>query len=345
MEQLTTPTFSLAEADQLISQSNYSSIFILVDSNTHQHCLPLLQRSCPSLRDVEVLEVEPGEAQKDIEIAAGLWQAMLELGADRNTLLVCLGGGVITDLGGFIASTFKRGIDFLLIPTTLLAMVDAAIGGKTGINLGGSKNQVGTFTVGVGTVHHPLFLETLPERELKAGYAEMLKHALLHSKESLNRFLESPSIELDLIMLESKNSQDLKAEIVAEDPKEQGRRKTLNLGHTAGHAIEALVQSHDSPLNHGECVALGLQIALELSVQITGLDATVAAGVIEHIKANFPRMPKLDLEALWLRMLQDKKNEDGKVLFVLLESVGQAKWGIEVSKDQFAQVYRDLLSR
>ena len=345
MEQLNTPTFTLKEADQLISESDYSSIFILVDSNTHQHCLPLLQRSCPSLRDVEVLEVEPGEAQKDIEIVAGLWQAMLELGADRNTLLVCLGGGVITDLGGFIASTFKRGIDFLLIPTSVLAMVDAAIGGKTGINLGGSKNQVGTFCVGRGIVHHPPFLETLPERELKAGYAEMLKHALLDSQETLDRLLKHPVIGLELIMMESKNSQELKARVVAEDPKEEGLRKTLNLGHTAGHAIEALTQSSENSLNHGECVALGMQIALKLSSKHCGLEAEIAEKVVEHIAANFPPMPQLDEDALWKRMLEDKKNQSGKVLFVLLDSIGQAKWGIEVSRDQFFEVYRELLSR
>jgi 3-dehydroquinate synthase len=314
--------------------------FILVDSNTHVHCLLALQTACSNLRDVEILEIEAGEDAKDIEVAASLWQALIELGADRNSCLICLGGGVVTDLGAFVASTFKRGIPFILVPTTLLAMIDAAIGGKTGVNVGAFKNQAGTFAEPTAIVIDYRWLRTLPDAELRSGYAEMLKHALLEETNLLNTFLALPSVEAANLIPYIKPSQATKLRIVELDPTENGERKMLNFGHTAGHAIESWARTSDRPLLHGEAIAFGMRVALMLSEIHAQFDPQLRAQIDAHIQTVFhdllqPADLRKQSGALWQFMLADKKNEAGEVRFVLLNSPGCAVLSQAIDRDQF----------
>ncbi len=314
--------------------------FILVDSNTHVHCLPALQTACSQLRDVEILEIEAGEDAKDIEVAASLWQALIELGADRNSCLICLGGGVVTDLGAFVASTFKRGIPFILVPTTLLAMIDAALGGKTGVNVGPFKNQAGTFALPAALVVDYRWLRTLPAAELRSGYAEMLKHALLEDGSLLTTFLGFKTLEAADLIPYIKASQATKMRIVESDPTENGERKTLNFGHTAGHAIESWARAANTPLLHGEAIALGMRIALLLSEIHAQFNPQLRTQIDTHIQTIFhDLLPLADLrkqgDALWQFMLADKKNEAGEVRFVLLNAPGRAVLSQAINRDQF----------
>lgn len=332
--------------EQLSELNNHPAVqaekkrFILVDSNTHLHCLPALQTACSNLRDVEVLEIEAGEDAKDFEVAASLWQAMIELGADRNSCLICLGGGVVTDLGGFVASTFKRGIPFIHIPTTLLAMVDAAIGGKTGINVGLYKNQAGTFAQPQAVVIDPRWLSTLPYTELRSGYAEMLKHALIVHDNLLRKFLDLVSLEITDLLPFIKQSQTTKLHIVAQDPTEKGTRKLLNFGHTAGHAIESWARNHQQPLLHGEAIAIGMRIALLLSEIHCGFDTALRLKIDAHIRLIFNNLTQVEQlrkhsDELWELMLADKKNDSGEVRFVLLKAIGDAELDYTIEQAQF----------
>jgi 3-dehydroquinate synthase len=331
--------------DALLEAKNYSSVFVLVDEHTHQYCLSRLQQSCTQLRDVEVLEVESGEANKDIAIAAQLWEAMIQLGADRHSCLINLGGGVITDLGGFVASTLKRGMDFVHIPTTLLAMVDAAIGGKTGVNVGIYKNQAGTFQHPAAIILHPGWLDTLPQREWLSGYAEVIKHALIGAPEQLDRLFAHPPLSRrkdETLILDSAR---VKERIVAEDPLEKGLRKALNFGHTAGHALEAYSARTAAPLTHGEAVSLGMRIALALSVNHAGLSVDVRDRADAYLAAHYPVLPDCTVDDLWPLMLADKKNRDGQVNFVLLSDVGSPVPDCVIDREAFEKTYAQVKQR
>jgi len=244
--------------------------------------------------------------------------------------LVNLGGGVVTDLGGFAASTYKRGIKFINIPTTLLAMVDAAIGGKTGIDFGGGKNQIGTFAGADVVLVYPMFLETLPQRELLSGLAEMLKYGFIADVDLLNIKLENYQ---DYI----RRAGDIKREIVAQDPFESGLRKILNFGHTLGHAIESYSLTTDAPLLHGEAVALGILGALWLSVRLKGLDEQV----LQDYEKQLPMMlsetkiilSEADVEPILGYLSLDKKNKGEQSQFVLLEAVGKPVWDVEIEPE------------
>ena len=314
--------------------------FILVDSNTHVHCLPALQTACSNLRDVEILEIEASEEAKDIEVAASLWQALIELEADRKSCLICLGGGVVTDLGAFVASTFKRGIPFILIPTTLLALVDAAIGGKTGVNVGPFKNQAGTFAQPAAIVSDYRWLRSLPDVELRSGYAEMLKHALLEESQLLKTFLAFNTLEITQLIPHIQASQATKVRIVSADPMETGERKALNFGHTVGHAIESWARTTEKPLLHGEAIALGMQVALMLSEIHSAFNPLLRAQIDAHIRLIYHDLPSFDDlrkhgDQLWQYMLADKKNEAAQVRFVLLKSPGQFDLSVAVDREQF----------
>jgi 3-dehydroquinate synthase len=260
----------------LAAKDTYSGIFILVDTNTRMVCLPVLQRLADLPDDVKILEVEPGEKSKSFETTIKLWNELAALGADRYSLLICLGGGVICDLGGFVASTYQRGIEFVYIPTSLLAQVDAAIGGKTGINLNQLKNYVGLFSTPKAIFILTEFLQSLPFAELLAGYAEVVKHALLSSEKTFRQltkqFPDQQSIrnckEWDPIV---SHSVKVKSNVVNSDPTEKGLRKILNFGHTVGHAFEShSLNSGNTTLPHGYAVAMGLIVELCLSVKLSG---------------------------------------------------------------------------
>ena len=316
---------SISDFDSVLKsfEKKWTNIYILADENTKIDCLPRLLEVSNMLKDANLLVLDPGEDTKTIEIADSLWSSLLETGADRKSLVINLGGGVVTDLGGFVASTFKRGIDFIHIPTTLLAQVDAAIGGKTGVNLEYSKNQVGTFA-------HPLFiytdsefLKTLPERELISGLAEVVKYGLIADKAlfSLLKSKDSLIPNLDSII---STSIKIKEKFVLADFKESGDRKKLNFGHTIGHAIESYFMGE---VLHGEAIAAGMICESYLSFCKEKLTELELNEIIQMISSFFNKIELEEkmFEALLEEMRADKKNEDGKLNFTLLTGIGKSK--------------------
>ena len=313
--------------DDFISKSNYSSTYVLMDENIMADCWPILSKESEKLRDAEILLIEAGESQKDIAIATQLWQALTENGADRSSLLINFGGGVVTDLGGFIASTFKRGMDFINIPTSLLAMVDASVGGKTGINLQHHKNQIGLFSEPKCIFIQSRFLETLDNRQIKNGYAEMLKHGLITDANLWDSLKQIKKINpLDIIPYIEKCIQ-IKVDIVERDPLEKGLRKTLNFGHSLGHLFESFsLQNDENPLYHGEAVAIGMIIESYLSKQKSGLPQTEFDDIESHLTSIYNKYEIPDF--FWAEfeniINQDKKKEGKKLNFTFVSKIGAA---------------------
>ncbi|WP_299889713.1 3-dehydroquinate synthase [uncultured Lacinutrix sp.] len=312
-----------------IKKSNYSKIFILADENTNIDCVPHVLANLSADIEYDILEIEPGEEQKNLDICLGLWEALSEYGADRKSLIINIGGGVITDLGGFIASTFKRGIDFINIPTSLLAMVDASIGGKTGIDLGTLKNQIGVINTPELIVVDINFLETLPPLEIRSGLAEMLKHGLIYSEDYFNRCLNIRNLNLEELGGLIHESITIKKNIVDKDPKEQNLRKTLNYGHTLGHAIESYFMETEGKerLLHGEAIAIGMVLANYLSVETLGFSEEKNKSIKNNLKELYGHIEfsNEDLPPIIELLKYDKKNEHGNINFVLLKSIGNPK--------------------
>ena len=313
--------------------SEASKVFILTDENVAPFWLPDVARRLHCDAAIEIV-IKAGEQHKNLQTVQRIWKTLLKHHADRNALLVNLGGGVITDMGGFAASTYKRGIKFINIPTTLLAMVDAAIGGKTGIDFGGSKNQIGTFAEAEEVIIVPVFLETLPERELFSGMAEMLKYGFIADANLLNVNLENYQQYIT-------RCGEIKLSIVAQDPTEKGLRKVLNFGHTIGHAIESHCLTTDYPLLHGEAVALGMLGALWLSVQQCGLDEKVLHDYEKQLRVLLSEaelnLTEADVKPILGYLALDKKNKDRKPQFVLLEAVGKPVRDVEVEPSLIKQ--------
>ena len=303
-----------------------SKVFILTDENVAPFWLPEVEYWLNCKNAVEIV-ISAGERHKNLQTIQRIWKTLMKHHADRNALLINLGGGVITDLGGFAASTYKRGIKFINVPTTLLAMVDAAIGGKTGIDFGGGKNQIGTFAEAEAVIIDPVFLETLPERELLSGMAEMIKYGFIADSNLLNVSLENYQQYIT-------RCSEIKREIVMQDPTEKGLRKVLNFGHTLGHAIESHCLTTDYPLLHGEAVALGLLGALWLSVKQCGLDENVLQDYEKQLPVLLSEaelnLTEADVEPILGYLALDKKNRDEKPQFVLLEVVGRPVRDVEV---------------
>ena len=303
-----------------------SKVFILTDENVAPFWLPEIEYWLNCKNAVEIV-IKAGEQHKNLQTVQRIWRTLMKQHADRNALLINLGGGVVTDLGGFAASTYKRGIKFINIPTTLLAMVDAAIGGKTGIDFGGGKNQIGTFAEAEEVIIDPVFLETLPQREICSGLAEMLKYGFIADSNLLNVNLENYQQYIT-------HCGEIKHEIVMQDLAEKGLRKVLNFGHTLGHAIESHCLTTDYPLLHGEAVALGMLGALWLSVRQCGLDEKV----LQDFESQLPMLlseveislSESDIEPILGYLVHDKKNKDEKPQFVLLEAVGKPVWDVEI---------------
>lgn len=313
--------------------SEASKVFILTDENVAPFWLPETEYWLDCEDAVEIV-LRPGEKYKTLQTVQRIWKTLMKHHADRNALLVNLGGGVITDLGGFAASTYKRGIKFINIPTTLLAMVDAAIGGKTGIDFGGGKNQIGTFADAEEVIVDPVFLETLPQRELLSGLAEMLKYGFITDANLLETNLENYKQYIV-------RAGEIKREIVAKDLTEKGLRKILNFGHTLGHAIESYCLTTDYPLLHGEAVAMGMTAALWLSVKQCGLDERVLQDYEQQLpmllsEANL-NLTEADVEPILSYLALDKKNKGDKPQFVLLEAVGKPIWDAEVEPEWVRQ--------
>ncbi|MFT3886491.1 MAG: 3-dehydroquinate synthase [Flavobacteriales bacterium] len=311
--------------------------FILGDEHTLAHCLPELLAHVPALREAETMQVQGGEASKAIEVCKALWGHLAEREADRQSILVALGGGVITDLGGFVAATFKRGIRFVHVPTTLMGMVDASIGGKTAIDLLGVKNLVGVFADPVAVYMHVPFLRTLGKRELLNGVAEMVKHGLVRDARHWNDLRRTPLHDLAALTPLIERSAAIKAEVVSEDPREIGPRKLLNFGHTIGHALESFaLESADRNLLHGEAVAIGMVCEAWLSWRLGLLDRDRMNAVQEHLlQLYLPfHLQGSDHHRVIELMRHDKKNAGDQFRFTLLTDIGSARVDVPVSAAQ-----------
>lgn len=326
-----------------IEKGDFSSIFFVVDENTHDMCLPYLLQSLEDLPRCEVLEVEAGEETKSSEVLVQLWMVMSELKADRHSLVINLGGGVITDLGGFLAGTYMRGLPFINIPTSLLAMVDASNGGKNGINLGHFKNRVGLFQKPEAVCVIPDFLETLTRREVVSGFAEMLKHGLIadaeywNSLQSFNTALDVPSLEM------IKQSIEIKQSFIDQDFKEMGPRKALNFGHTIGHAIESLSLKTAEPLLHGEAIALGMMAEALLSERYAALPSKQLTEILTAIGEFYSNVSfKASAEELLEVMLGDKKNRGDELRFSLITEIGNAVVDVPVSAEDVVGAMRQI---
>ena len=320
----------LEELKEILSEA--SQVFVLTDENVAQYWLPELEHWL-GCEQAEEIVVGAGESHKTLQTAQEVWETLLENNADRQTVLVNLGGGTVTDLGGFVASCYQRGIRFVNVPTTLLAMVDAAIGGKNGVNLAGCKNQIGTFTEPLEVMVNPICLSTLPERELLSGLAEMVKYGFIADKDLLK--VNDRNYERYIL-----RAGEIKREIVEEDFKELGYRKVLNFGHTIGHAVEAYSLTTDTPLTHGESVAVGMWCALWLSVGACGLDEEVLMDYLPTLQLLLSEaewgFASKDIDAIMAYLDHDKKNVDGKHGFVLLKAV---------EKPVYDQVVSDAMVR
>lgn len=337
-----------SKLNKLLAQNNYSKIFILVDENTNEYCLPEFLPLLATEIAFEIIEIESGELQKNIPTCTEIWTVLTELGADRKSVILNLGGGVLTDLGGFVAATFKRGIDFINIPTTLLGMVDAAIGGKNGVDLNVLKNQVGTITNPQLVLIDTRFLNTLPQNQMRSGLAEMLKHGLIFDQNYWNLFQDLAQLDLSDLDLLIHRAIEIKNEIVLQDPKEQNIRKALNFGHTLGHAIESyfLENEEKTSLLHGEAIAIGMILESYLSLQEKLIGMETYHQIKNTIKSIFGTVEILenDLAPICDLLVHDKKNEYGKVQFVLLTGIGQVKMNQEVAIPLIMSAFKDYKS-
>jgi len=312
-----------------IEKSNFSKLFVLADSNTHEHCLSYFLSHINTHQNIEIIEIEAGEINKTIDTCVGVWNTLSDLDGDRKSLLINLGGGVVTDLGGFVASCFKRGINFINVPTSLLAMVDASVGGKTGVDLGTLKNQIGVINLSDMVLVDTKFLETLPQNEMRSGLAEMLKHGLIQDEAYWHKMSDLSKFTLDDLDNLIYESIIIKKNVVAEDPHENGLRKTLNYGHTLGHAIESYCLSNDKKqtLLHGEAIAVGMLLATYISYKqlsfpkkkLDNIKSTIQGiyGLVDLTSDDYTEIIEL--------MKFDKKNTHGNINFVLLEDIGKTK--------------------
>jgi 3-dehydroquinate synthase len=331
--------------NNFIVQQNYSTIFILVDSNTNELCLLRFLSFLATDKSIEIIEIEAGESEKNINTCLEIWTILTELGGDRKSILINIGGGVITDIGGFVASTFKRGIDFINIPTTLLAMVDASVGGKNGIDLGNLKNQIGIINNPKLVLIDTEYLSTLPQNEIRSGLAEMLKHGLIAEKKYWSQFLDLKHTDFTDFDELIYSSIVIKNTIVMQDPTENGIRKALNFGHTLGHAIESyFLESEDkNNLLHGEAIAVGMILESFISWQKGLIAETEYFEIKNTINAIFDSIvfEEIDIQPILDLLIHDKKNEYGKIQFALLDGIGSIKINQEVENELIIKSFED----
>lgn len=324
----------LAPLKEILDQNKYSKVFVFADTNTAEHCLPVFRSLLDDLEDFDIIETDPGEENKNIDFCIGIWKTLLDFGADRKCLMINLGGGVITDMGGFVASTYKRGIDFINIPTTLLSQVDASVGGKTGIDIDNVKNMVGTFSLPQAVFIENIFLTTLSKRELLSGFAEMIKHGLIADSEYYER-LKTSNYQA-LAPQEIYRSIEIKNQVVTEDPLEKGLRKILNFGHTIGHAVESYALSNSKkPLTHGEAIAIGMICEAYLSAKHCNLTQDELDNISKYILSIYPKYNIMvkSFDTLLELMQSDKKNEDGQIMFSLLDTIGKCTFNCRVTNN------------
>ena len=311
---------------------------ILLDENTFQYCLPQLISSVEALQEAEFVEVPVGEECKSLEVVAQVWQTLMEGEADRRHVIVNLGGGCVCDLGGFVAAGYKRGIRYINVPTTLLSMADAAIGGKTAVNFGGVKNSIGHFYPSVLTVIDPIFLDTLPQEEMLNGQMEMVKTAAVTDPELFYKMIASADPQLIKVVAR------MKSRVVKADPYDRSIRKILNFGHTFGHAIEVY-----RGLPHGLAVGIGMKAAMYLSMKKTGLPEEIYSAYSQWLKEQLLSINShlltfnlKEIESMLPLMRQDKKNAAGNVRCVLLQELGAAMIDVEVSDNEIRDAFLRL---
>lgn len=334
---------SLAE---LLENLPANRTFVLVDQNSQV----VLSKIDFGKLDPQIIVIPPGDTNKNLDTLQQVWLDLQSGGATRNSLLINIGGGVVTDLGGFAAASFKRGIRFVNVPTTLLSAVDAAVGGKTGINFNGLKNEIGAFREADAVLISTTFFDSLPEKEIKSGYAEMLKHGLLKDYQTYRKLIDFDFSDIAgnqlLALLEE--SVNVKRNIVVQDPFEKGLRRALNLGHTAGHAFESLALHRGEPIPHGYAVAWGLVVEAVLSKMIKSLDSTTLYELADYIYRHYSvfNITCDDYDALLNYMRHDKKSEHGEYNFTLLAAPGDVFTGCVVDEESVKaalDIYRDLM--
>jgi len=323
----------------VVSACERDRLFILVDTNTHRWCLPLIS-DFDCMQGAQVITIGATDENKTLDTLAEVWSALQRGGATRHSLMVNLGGGMVTDLGGFAASTFKRGLNYINIPTTLLSMVDASVGGKTGVNFGGLKNEIGVFSNADTVIIDTTFLKTLDKENLLSGYAEMLKHGLISDNKHWAELLRSPEVldKPEEIAGLLEESVAVKQHIVDEDPTEKGLRKALNLGHTVGHAFESLALQR-TPILHGYAVAYGLICELYLSCIKTGFPTDKMRQTVSFIREHYGQMSITcdDYPTLFQLMTHDKKNVAGEINFTLLGDIGDIRINQTATKEEIME--------
>ena len=323
-----------------IAECEHDKIFILTDQTTHDMCLPKLQNFL-CLKGAQSIVIKAGDTNKTLDSLAEVWTALSQGGATRHSLMINLGGGMVTDLGGFAASTFKRGIDFINIPTTLLAMVDASVGGKTGINFGGLKNEIGVFSDSKFVIINTQFLDTLDHDNICSGYAEMLKHGLISDNKHWAELVGFNLAQPDLAQLQRMVAESIKVKerIVTEDPHEHGIRKALNLGHTVGHALESFAMKHGRPVLHGYAVAYGMVCELYLGARKTDFPTDKIHQTVRFILDHYGRLPYTcdDYPELLELMRHDKKNTSGIINFTLLGGIGDIRINQTATKEEIEE--------
>jgi len=337
LQLLNTPIFIGDDAlPELRKQlAHLKHVFILTDVNTLRKCLPVLEKFLPEQIELHTLAITPGEEQKNMNTAIRLWKQMMQLNVTRDDMLINLGGGVVSDMGAFVAATFKRGISFINIPTSLLAMADAAIGNKAGVDFEDAKNMIGVFANPKAVFIHSAFLQTLEQRHIKNGFAEIIKHGLIYQS---GLWKELQTVSFNEIPNEQliTDAVKIKIAIVKDDPMEKGSRKILNFGHTIGHAIESLSMLNDArPLLHGEAIAVGMICESWLSNQKTGLPEKELQTICNLILNHFPKynITTLNYETLLQFIRQDKKNTSEQIRFSLLKSIGDCKHHVNCKED------------
>lgn len=347
MQQIIQSKQLTSDVEQAINAIPHDRLFVLTDENTVAHCFPLL-KAVFSGHPAKEIVIPAGDSNKTIENVTRVWQVLTENGATRHSLLVNLGGGMVTDLGGFAAATFKRGIRYINIPTTLLGAVDAAVGGKTGVNFEGYKNEIGSFYPSDAVIITADFFRTLDRPAILSGYAEMIKHALIHSETDWKEILshnfkdEDYSTLNDLVF----RSVKIKEDIVEKDPYEQDIRKALNFGHTAGHAFESFAMTSGKPVPHGYAVAWGMIVELWMSHRICGFPKEKLTQTVRFIRDNYGAFTITcdDYETLFEITRHDKKNIGQAINYTLLGDVGDIRINQTATKEQLFEAfdfYRD----
>lgn len=339
MTQKLTFTSSLEQSlIRSVTESGCDRLFVLTDEHTRVCCWEKIQHF-DVLRQAQVISIAPGDEYKNIDTLTQVWTALRQGGATRNSLMMNLGGGMVSDLGGFAAATFKRGIAFINLPTTLLAMIDAAVGGKTGVNFDGLKNEIGVFSPAQEVIFHTPFLQTLDRANMLSGYAEMLKHGLLENRQTWSELLLFNIVQPDVHALESlvSKSVEVKRRIVEQDPTEKGLRKALNLGHTFGHAFESYSLAHHSrPILHGYAVAYGLVADLYLSARLYDFPKEILHQCVHFIREYYGMMSFTceDYAELTELMRHDKKNQGNRIMTTLLADIGKPLINCPLSEEQ-----------